>query len=365
LKNICKGLTLGLSAVFLALGAWNVSAEPGDWAKNTEIKGDVRLRYQMEQADGNADRSRGRVRARVGFTSEINDKVKVGLGLASGNSNDSRSTNQTFQDAFSSKGIFLDMAYVEVALAEPLTLVGGKFASKALLWHPSDLLWDGDINPEGGGAIVTFGPAFLNLAGFVLQENKAAADPVLYAVQPGIETKVGNITLHAAVAYYSFSNLKGAAFLPNAAKTNSDSNGDGTGVLIHDYDAIVPSLEVSMDALGPFSSGAVFGEYVNNSHPSSENTGYLVGFKLGDKKVKDAKQWQFKYLYRSLEKEAWPDFMPDSDFAGGGTGFEGHKVILDIGLAKNVVLGLNYYMTQAIQGTGDQDLLQVDLLTMF
>ncbi len=364
MKNFYKGLTLVLSLVFVALGPWKVSADPGDWAKNTEVKGDIRLRYQLDKVEGKADRSRGRIRARVGFESKVNDTVKIGIGLASGSA-DSRSTNQTFQDAFSSKGIKLDFAYVEVALAESATLFGGKFASKEVLWHPSDLLWDSDITVEGGGGVLTLGPAFLNLASFVLQENKAGADPALYAVQPGVKTKIGNLTLQGAVAYYAFSNLKGAGFLPNSASTNSDSVGDGTGTLIYEYDAIVPNIEVSMDDLGPLPHAAVFGEYVNNSDPSSENTGYLFGFKVGDKKVKEAKQWQFKYLFRSLEKDAWPDFLSDSDFAGGGTGFEGHEVMLDIGVAKNVALGLDYYMTEPIKGTGKQDVFQTDLIVKF
>jgi len=364
LKNLYTLLTLGLSAVLIVLAPWNVSAEPGDWAKNTEVKGDIRLRYQMDKVEGKADRSRGRARARVGFESEVNDKVKVGIGLASGGA-DSRSTNQTFEDAFSSKGINLDLAYVEVALAEPATLFGGKFASKEVLWHPSDLLWDGDITVEGGGVVLKVNPFFLNLAGFVLDENKAGADPALYAAQPGIKIKAGNLTINGAVAYYAFSNLKGAGFLPNSAETNSDSVGDGSGVLIYEYDAIVPNIEVSMDDLGALPHAAVFGEYVNNSDPSSEHSGYVFGFKVGDKKVKAAKQWQFKYLFRSLEKDAWPDFLSDSDFAGGGTGFEGHEVMLDIGLAKNVVLGLDYYKTEPIQGSVNQEVFQIDMVTKF
>jgi hypothetical protein len=51
-----------------------------------------------------------------------------------------------------------------------------------------------------------------------------------------------------------------------------------------------------------------------------------------------------------LGSVAWMDVYPDSDRYSGLTNVKGHEVILDIGLAKNVSLGLDYYRSEAIKG---------------
>ena len=50
----------------------------------------------------------------------------------------------------------------------------------------------------------------------------------------------------------------------------------------------------------------------------------MAGATLG--KAKDKGSWQFDYNYRDLEADAVVGAFSDSDFAGGGTGAEGHKL---------------------------------------
>ncbi len=358
---------------FIPLAISFAYAEDGDlpkWVKTVRLKGDLRLRYQLTTKDETgkeiADRSRGRVRARIGFGAKVADGVKVGIGLASGG-DDPRSTNQSFDDAFSSKGIQLDYAYAEMELANPLTVLGGKFPRKKAIWHPSDLLWDGDINVEGASVALKMGALFLNAGGLILEEEKASSDPSLYVVQPGIKIKMGDLSLKAAFSYYAFGGVKGRS-IDHSAGTNSliDSTDPASG-LLYDYDAIAPAVEVAvknpMGGALPYT--ALFGEYVKNSDPSDKNTGFLVGFKVGEKKVKKAKQWQFKYMYRKLEKDAWLDSLPDSDFAGGKTGYKGHEVIAKVGIKKNVVFALDYYMTEEINGSKEESILQSDISFKF
>ena len=86
-------------------------AQVPQWVKNLKIKQDIRLRYQKEVRDSDVKhRHRARVRYRLAVISNPFEDIEVGLGLATGSS-DPRSTNQTFQDTFSSKGINLDLAY--------------------------------------------------------------------------------------------------------------------------------------------------------------------------------------------------------------------------------------------------------------
>ena len=97
------------------------------------------------------------------------------------------------------------------------------------------------------------------------------------------------------------------------------------------------------------------------------NASRLVGVKIGHKKVKTAGQWQFKYLYRRLERDAWLDIFPDSDFFGGATHAEGHEIIAVLGVYKNVSVAIDYYRTEEIDSDVDlvEDVFQFDVLMKF
>lgn len=78
-----------------------------DWLHKFKLSGDLRLRYQRDDRDADGqnfpERDRGRYRARLNVTAQVVEQIKVIIGLASG-SDDPRSTNETFDGSFSSKG---------------------------------------------------------------------------------------------------------------------------------------------------------------------------------------------------------------------------------------------------------------------
>lgn len=102
------------------------------WAAKTQIKGDVRLRYEDVNVDNPISRSgnqdRERVRARVGFYSEINPQVDAGVRVATGSSADARSTNQSLDNYFEKKSLWVDLAYLDwhPTAVPNLHLIGGK-----------------------------------------------------------------------------------------------------------------------------------------------------------------------------------------------------------------------------------------------
>ncbi len=351
------------------------------WVQNLELKGDLRFRYQHEDRDGNDrdERNRGRYRFRLGVESPVTDEIRVGFGLASG-SDDPRSTNETLDDTFSTKDIRLDYAFAQYKPdALPwASLIGGKF--KNPIWTPKDLLWDGDIRPEGAAAVFDFSLAentslFVTPGFFILDEySDSNADPFMTVLQVGGKSKFGDMfDVKFAGTYYYFDNLQGNSF-DQGSGSNTTREKNGEDVLAFGYSALALGGQVGMTLpLDIIPYAALFGEYVQNVDSEDSNGdldndddyGWLLGFKFGSKKIGDLGTWQAKYNYRRLERDAWPDFLPDSDFYGGETNAKGHEVELAFGLTKNVSLAFDYYHTELIKDNGgdeeQEDVFQADL----
>lgn len=343
------------------------------WVEKVKFKGDLRLRYQGDKTDEKPDspqRDRYRIRWRVGMVADVTDKWEAGFGLASG-SDDPRSTNQTLENTFQTPDARLDYAYAKYTPIKSLSLIGGKF--KNPIWAPKDLLWDGDIMPDGVAATFTYNfndslKVFLTPAFFILEEDsKSTKDPNLFTAQAGLEANFGMPYLKVAGTWYNFTNVKGNVF-PHTSKSNSL---DSKGTLFYDYDSFAAGAEIGVNLKGPVPMIAAFGEYVVSDADddldkdgNKDNTGYLVGLKAGHKKIDKLLDWQLKYNYRELERDAWPDFLPDSDFYGGATDTKGHEFELTVGLAKHVTFGIDYYHSKPIRkhSEREQDLIQADLI---
>ena len=341
-------------------------SEIPEWVKNSKFKGDFRLRYQWQ--DNSHRRERARIRLRVGVLTKPNDNFEIGFGLATGGS-DPRSTNVTLDSSFESMDIKMDYAYAEYFGIKGLSIWGGKYKGiKKAIWRPSDLLWDSDLRPEGMGIKFNHSPQscnfsiFTNTGLWILNEVSSGADTLMFYIQPGVNWNITeNISFKTAVAYYNTSSVKGDT-LKHSSGTNTLKNGG----LKYDYDVWAPGLELKLKNLTKFVPYITFfGDYVNNPDPDDENQGYLVGLKFGDKEIKRFGNWQFKYMYRKLEKDAWLDVFPDSDAYGGKTGVEGHEAEFKFGLAKQLTLGLDYYHMEQINSSGKEDLFQVDLVWKF
>ena len=110
---------------------------------------------------------------------------------------------------------------------------------------------------------------------------------------------------------------------------------------------------------------AAFADGVYNPGPKSDGAGYLFGIKFGDKKVKKQGQWQMKTLYRAMERDAWLDILPDSDAYQGMTGMKGVEFVLKYGIAKNVILGIDYYRSELLHSGMKENLFQVDMVYKF
>lgn len=341
-----------------------------DWVKNIKFNGDFRLRYQWDKTKQAAavanERNRARIRLRVGAETKLIDSFKVGFGIATGTTSDPKSTNITLGDGFSFKDIVLDYAYGQYSPEwnSPIktSFIGGRF--KNPFWEPLGAIVDGDINLDGAGILLDYNindnaDLFLNYGFLVALENSAdRGDPIINVVQPGVNWKIfDNVKIKSAVDFWLANGVKDHTAISWSPGTNSmgrlsDQNSQTSNIVyLNDYKTIMPKLEVGFtEPFFGFNTGfpyfGVFGEYLNNFDPSAKKTGWIAGCKIGYEKISGRNQWQLIYDHRFIEKDAFLDIFPDSDFYGGKTNAMGDHVSLSYGVSKNSLLTLTYFNTK-------------------
>ncbi len=370
------------------------------WVQNTKLKGDFRTRYEWTHdkiipsgTPAESDRSRARIRVRVGEETIVNNKLKVGVGIATGG-NDPRSRNITLgwdgtntNDPGVGHSIVLDYAFAEYAPSTWATMWAGKFQNN--LWRPCDMLWKGDITPEGAALNLKYKfdsiktELFMNNLLFLLYNNDSAGSktPLMVVLQPGFSTNVtSDINLKGAFGLYGYEFIKDQPKFTKSSLTNSFNPNQGASAYSYafNYNAIQPSGEISFKeplwGLVPYAS--IFGDYVYNicKDVTTSRSGFDAGVKFGNEKVEDWKQWKATLAGVRLGRDAWLDILTDADRFGGRTDIKGFTSALDFGLGKNTWASVKYYYTwmldkdyQGVGGTTTQvtgyapeQLLQLD-----
>lgn len=339
------------------------------WAMNTQLRGDVRARYENvhieDEPDTGRDQDRQRIRARIGAFTQVNPEVEAGIQVASGSSDDRRSTNQSLDGAFSKKSVWLDMAYIDYhPLAVPgLKIFGGKMKQP---WVSlGDIIWDGDTNPEGAAASYSRKWGMTELFGstgyFVLTDNvdgegrQFEHDLRLYSGQIGTRFYPGDsfkVTLGGSV--YAYDNDDQATALRANGNTQNEFR------LLETFGQV--------DVIGLPLPLSVYGQFVQNTAATGvdadQDQAWLVGVmtRLFDVGI--------DYNYRDVQRNGVVGAFTDSDFADGYVGSRGHKLKLRYDINKNFAFTTTYFMAEsdvASRFTDDASVnrLQVDLEAKF
>ncbi|MFT7688297.1 MAG: hypothetical protein ACI9FB_003660 [Candidatus Azotimanducaceae bacterium] len=341
----------------------------GNWANNTKIKTDLRYRYEMideeddRLAKGEDVRNRKRVRARISIQSKISDALKVEVGLATGGS-DATSTNQTFDNSFSTKGINLDLAYFDWQIKNGLSIKGGKM--KVPFYRPSSssLVWDGDLRPEGLHANWRSGPLFANVGAFYIEEDEIdKQEAYLFSTQVGVSYEIGKSLLVTGVSFFNFDGLKNNS-LSNLGGFNNRGNTVFNGALENDYEVFEFFGEFKF-MIADFKA-SIFADYIVNkgvddqANNGDNDTGYLAGFSLAKG------SYSAKYSYEDLENDATVSSFSDSDIFGGGTDGKGHAFKMSYSLNKQIKLAFTYFLSEEggqapLTSFTDYDRFQADI----
>jgi hypothetical protein len=345
-----------------------------NWSDRVRMDGDFRYRYERIDPEGSDTRRRNRIRARANIKAEVADNIDVGFGLATGG-DDPVSTNQTLGGGGSSKSVVLNLAYVDWEATEGLHLYAGKFKNPLTRAGGQPLMWDGDWTPEGLAVKYKRDWFFANVLGnFFESDSRKSNDNFSWGGQVGASGTVGNLKLTGGLGYYT---------IPTAGQTTSFGDptdpGDFFGntaveagglpcgttadtecVYLYDYDLTQVFAEASFD-VGEWPM-LVFFDYVNNSDASENDTGWVLGTKIGQ--TKDRGQMQFTYFYADKEADSMLGLVTDSDFGGGGTDSKGHWLQFNYGVSKSWTIGAQYFINEVDLASGsrsDYNRLMIDM----
>jgi hypothetical protein len=364
------------------------------------FSGDFRLRAEPTfggPVDRSQDRFRERIRLRFNAEAELNDQLKGGFSLASGDLNNPISTNQTLNQYDTRKPIAIDRVYATYnpSWFRPLTLTGGKFAYP---WFNTELVWDKDLNPEGAGETLAFNvktPLLkkFSIVGFQLPfaENKRTAandkslyNTMVYGEQLQTYWQLGSrVKLSAYASYYDWKYADSIALslltansaspddallaLSNTGEQNSIATVTATnaitgaktitsaqfaskfGVLdsLAQLDFVTPSERWPVSFVGDFAENTRACENVRNipaaavySAPCDPHArhGYWLETNVG--RIQKRGDWQFSYTRIMIQREAvigafnYSEIFPTSNV-------EVHRPEISYQLFDNVTLQWN------------------------
>jgi hypothetical protein len=366
-----------------------------------EFSGDMRLRYENfwydedEFGTDRSNRNRLRYRLRIGAKASINEYIDAVFRLGSGE-NDHRSNNRTlgFDNDFGPDDIFIDQAYLAVKAPKDwvdglsLTGIGGK-VQNPFFWKGGkfDILWDGDINPEGVGVSLGYTAfesftLFSNAGYFIVKENGSRVDPHMLGVQGGaLFAASEQVELGARLAYYSWRSLDDA-FFTRAAASGSILDGLTEGAPTNEagnfnVGDLTAYVKLSMIENWPI---LFYGQIAKNfdaddsqifGSAGKEDMGWGVGVEVGDKK----KYVMLGVGYFHFEANFWPAQFTDSDLFDGFTNRKGWAFYGSREILPNTELAVQLFLSDEIRSSttsfptsvsGAERLrLQTDLIVKF
>ncbi|MES2496493.1 MAG: putative porin [Pseudomonadota bacterium] len=305
-----------------------------------DVSGDVRVREEFNWSDDDVrSRTRSVLRARLRATYQITRSLSVGGQIATGDPDDPNSTDVTLTGFDDDLEPSLDQAWIRYK-AGGLTAYAGKFPN---LFQRTDMIWDGDVVPEGAGASysVTLGDRATfdaRATYFIIDEAPAGRDSDMLGFQGVLQTPIGGaFRLMLAGAYYDYSLLSVAG----ADAGDFRSNLIVAGRYLSDFRLINGLAVATWTGLGERWPLSLTGDYVRNLGARvSADQGFNIEFSAGRTAHKG--DWRLFYNYSEVGVDAvFAAFSHDN--LGIATNYRMHGASVGYVPAENLLLDATFY----------------------
>ena len=327
------------------------------------LSGDFRLRYEHTTStpDGAPSRDRGVLRARLGADYTVADSLTLGGRIVTGDPDDPNSADITLGDFTDDLQVSLDRAYVHWG-DDSAFLVAGKFANPLTA---TDLVWDGDVNPQGvaGRYRLYRGDRLAaHVTGLyaVVDEQPAGADSDMTGGQLGFDLVIASDWAAGFdVGYYDYA-IGSLANADAGDIRDNRLNAAGTDYL-SDFDLLDVVAEVSFTPPEAWPV-TVTADYVKNlGAADGEDSGYAAEIAIG--RLESPGDFRFGYGYAVAETDAvFAAYSHDN--LTYATNYRLHALSLGYVPSPHVRLdltGYRYRRHEALPGTDDAPVTRVRL----
>lgn len=331
---------LGLLAFLLVV---TVASGQAQDPPRLRFNGDFRVRYEYTTT-GNGSLSLGRevVRLRAGITYPLRDDITVRARLATGDPDDPNSTDVTLSTFLNDLAVSLEVASVEITRPR-WAAFAGKFLNPL---QYTELVWDGDVNPQGvGGKVMVGDKAKVSgtLTGiyFIVDQQANNLSSDMGGGQLTVSSPVGTKwKVSGSAAYYDY-RIRSLAAASVAGDIRGNRLVPGGGAYLSDFDLLDLLVAFDYSGFGERYPLRLVGDYVHNGGASDLNTGWGVDAYLG-KSARPGDR-RFRYGYAVAETDAiLAAFAHDNTTLG--TNSETHTLAVDAVPIAGVVLNATWYV---------------------
>jgi hypothetical protein len=319
------------------------------------VSGDLRLRGQGDYGNPAAvHRNSTQIRGRIGATYDLSDRLMLGARLVTGDADDPNSTDVTLSNFDDDLTVSLDLAYARLDFGD-LNLYAGKIPQP---FTRTDLVWDGDVNPQGlsavykrplanGGALRASGLAF------VVDEQAAGPDSNMLGAQLGYDSPSnGDWKYDVSAAYYDYSVRSIAGGDPGDFRSNRL---DADGNYLSDFNLGDLILGATWSGLGERWPVRFVADYVKNfGARTADDTGWGADLLIG--RASKPGDWRVTYGHsRAQTDSVFAAFSHDNTPLA--TNYRLHALTLDyVPMPKTQISAIWYhYRADRAANTFDED----------
>lgn len=309
-------------------------------AQRPKFSGDIRLRYESNFGDQDArNRDRFVLRARLRGIYAISDAFSVGAQLTTGDPDDPNSSDVTLSNFNDDLAISLDQIWLRAKFGTA-QFTGGKVP---LPFKRTDMVWDGDVHPEGLSATFSsdIAPA-VSVSGaglyFIIDENIGGADSRMIGGQLGTTVHLDpNLTVSASAGYYDY-RLKS---ILGGDVGDFRSNRFANGRYLSDFDLVDLIASATWTRLSARWPITVAANWVGNlGATTAADDGISINLTAG--RSTQQRDWRIGYGYAKVGVDAvFAAFSEDNTALGSN--YLQHNLSLDFVLRPHLILNGVFY----------------------